>query len=270
MFGGPKTPPRLPRRSAHRLGGLRRQPLHRAHARWLACLGASTNVVRGSPIDPASLHIGALAVRLVVLDDVALYRDGLRTILSGRDDMIVVGEGTANRDGVKVVCALAPDIVLVEASAIRLTTIVRDVLRLAPRVRLLAYGVSSEEREALQCAESGVSGYVSRDATTAELVETVRSVSRGEFACSPRLGALLLRRLSDLVTQQRGYSSHVVLTRREREVGELIDDGLSNKEIASRLGIGVSTVKNHVHHLLEKLHATRRVQAAAHMRRARI
>ena len=218
----------------------------------------------------AALTLPVPVLRLVVLDDVALYRDGLNTILSGRDGLCVVGGGTADRDGVKLVCSLNPDVVFIEATSVHSTTIVQDLARRAPGVPVIAYGVDAEEREVIQCAEAGVSAYVPRNAMTPELIETIRSVARGEFACSPRVGALLMRRISVLASQHRGYAGDVVLTPRERQIGELLDDALSNKEIATRLGIGVSTVKNHVHNLLEKLHATRRCQAAAQIRRARI
>jgi two-component system nitrate/nitrite response regulator NarL len=209
-------------------------------------------------------------LQLVVLDDVALYRDGLKTILSGRDGLRVIGVGTADREGVNIVRSLSPDVVLIEASSVHSTTIVQDLTRLAPVTPILAYGVGAEDREAVHCAEAGLSAYVPRNATTPELIEAIQSVARGEFACSPRVGALLMRRISDLTSQSGSRPTHVVLTPRERQIGELIDDGLSNKEIARRLGIGVSTVKNHVHNLLEKLHVVRRCQAGAQIRRARV
>jgi two-component system, NarL family, nitrate/nitrite response regulator NarL len=209
-------------------------------------------------------------VRVVVLDDVKLYRDGLKSILGGCDDVVVVGEGMADRDGLRLVTSLLPDVLLLVASAVRSTTLAGDVARLAPNVRILAYGVSAGDDEAICCAEAGVAGYVPRDATTPELVQTILSVSRGEFACSPRIAALLLKRVADLASSREIPESDITLTPREREIGQLIDDGLSNKQIAGRLGIGVSTVKNHVHHLLEKLNANGRGQAAAQIRRARI
>lgn len=221
-----------------------------------------------NPSAPA-LTLNASPLRLVILDDVTLYRDGMTLLLSGRDDMLVVGVSTADRDGLRLVHELQPDVVLVVASAAPITTVIHDLTRSVPVARVLAYGVAAGDREAIQCAEAGVSGYIPRDASTDALIATILSVSRGEFACSPRVAALLLRRVADLAGQ-RGPNDAVVLTPREREVGALIDDGLSNKEIARRLGISVSTVKNHVHHLLEKLHTDRRVQVGAQIRRARI
>lgn len=210
------------------------------------------------------------AVRVVVLADVRLYRDGLVLVLSGRSDVDVVGHGPANRDGITLVCSLAPNIVLIEAPAAQGTTIVRDLAARLPTARVVAYGVSGDDRESIGCAEAGVAGYVPMDATSEELIATALSVARGEFACSPRIAALMLRRLSALAAERQTASGDGVLTPRERQVGELIDDGLSNKEIAVCLGIEVSTVKNHVHNLMEKLHAKRRVQAAARIRRAKI
>jgi two-component system nitrate/nitrite response regulator NarL len=209
-------------------------------------------------------------VRVVVLDDVKLYRDGLKSILDGCDGVVVIGEGMADREGLRLVASLLPDVLLLVASAVQGTTLVRDLARLAPNVRILAYGVSAGDDEAIRCAEAGVSGYVPRDATTPELVATIVSVSCGEFACSPRVAALLLRRVADLAGSVGKPEPGIILTPREHEVGQLIDDGLSNKEIAGRLGIGVSTVKNHVHNLLEKLNVNGRGQAAAQIRRARI
>jgi two-component system nitrate/nitrite response regulator NarL len=210
------------------------------------------------------------SLRLVVLDDVKLYRDGLKSILAGSDGLAVVGEGTADRDGIRLVTSLHPHVVLLVASAVRETTLVRDLELAAPDARILAYGVSAGDDEAIRCAEAGVAGYIPRDATTPELVATILSVSRGEFACSPRVAALLLKRVADLAGSRPVREAEIALTAREREVGQLLDDGLSNKEIAGRLGIGVSTVKNHVHHLLEKLNVSGRGQAAARIRRARI
>jgi two-component system, NarL family, nitrate/nitrite response regulator NarL len=211
------------------------------------------------------------ALRLVILDDVKLYRDGLRSILAPCPGLVVVGEGAADRDGLRLATALGPDVLLLVASAVLGTTLVAELARLAPDVRVLAYGVSASDEEAIRCAEAGVAGYIPRDAPSSELVATILSVSHGEFVCSPRVAALLLRRVAALAAGvQAGRETEIVLTPREREVGELLNDGLSNKEIAVRLGIGVSTVKNHVHHVLAKLQVSGRGLAAAHIRRARI
>ena len=122
----------------------------------------------------------------------------------------------------------------------------------------------------MRCAEAGVAAFVMGDATAQQLVATMLGCACGEFHCSPRVAAMLVRRVSALAQGVVEDRCDDDLTPRERTIVGLIDDGLSNKEIARRLGIELSTVKNHVHRILEKLHASRRAQAAAHFRRAQV
>ena len=118
----------------------------------------------------------------------------------------------------------------------------------------------------IACAEAGASGYVPRDGTVDDLETVVESVARGEIECSPRIAASLLRRVGALAAELRGPSPNSSLTAREQEVAELLDQGLTNKEIAQQLSIAVPTVKNHVHRILDKLHVHRRTEAAARLK----
>lgn len=114
----------------------------------------------------------------------------------------------------------------------------------------------------------GVAGFLPRDATLDDLAHTLTKVARGEAVCSSSVAGALLRRISTEAHQRTVTADH--LTPREREVLVLIEQGLSNKQIAQRLGIEVRTVKNHVHNLLEKLRVQRRGEAAARLRSARV
>jgi len=118
----------------------------------------------------------------------------------------------------------------------------------------------------IACAEAGVSGYVTREASLDELTGVVESVARGESPCSPRISALLLRRVAETAGRRTETDAARRLTRREAEIVGLIDEGLSNKQIAGRLSIELATVKNHVHSILEKLQVERRAEAAARVR----
>lgn len=125
-------------------------------------------------------------------------------------------------------------------------------------VKVIAVGVPDKDEDILACIETlGVVGYVSLDASLEDLIQNIRAVMRGETLCSARVASLAFERVSAFARQanpSRAMRSVVMgLTRREAEIVRLIDDGLSNKEIATRLNIGVSTVKNHVHNILEKL-----------------
>jgi two-component system nitrate/nitrite response regulator NarL len=115
-------------------------------------------------------------------------------------------------------------------------------------------------------AEAGVVGYVTRHASLAELKDAVERAAAGETNLSSRMALTILRHIARLATQHGNPALVPQLTSRELEVAELIDEGLSNKEIARRLRIEVPTVKNHVHSILKKLRVTRRSEAAARLR----
>jgi two-component system, NarL family, nitrate/nitrite response regulator NarL len=131
---------------------------------------------------------------------------------------------------------------------------------------VLALTVPNRETEILAFAEAGIAGFVTLEASVAELVEAIESVARGEALCSPSVAAALLRRLASLAHSRTSADPTGPLTAREREILALIDEGLSNKQIAQRLRIELPTVKNHVHHILVKLGADRRAEAAALVR----
>jgi two-component system, NarL family, nitrate/nitrite response regulator NarL len=176
----------------------------------------------------------------------------------------------ASRAGVVAHVAEAPpDVVLLDVAMPESLETVRALAAAPTPVKTVVFAVSDSDADLLACAEAGVAGYVPRDGSLQDLVATLESVARGEVLCSPRLAAALFRRVAALAAGRPAAPADPageLLTPREREIVELIDLGLSNKEIASRLSIGSATVKNHVHNLLEKLGATRRGEAAARVR----
>jgi DNA-binding NarL/FixJ family response regulator len=143
---------------------------------------------------------------------------------------------------------------------------VRTVVGSASGTRVVVLGVHEVESEVMACAEAGVAGYVTREASLEELVNVVESVARGESLLAPRIGALLLRRVAEAAKHSRIPAAVDRLTPREIEIVGLIDEGLSNKQIAGQLSIELATVKNHVHSILEKLEVGRRAEAAARVR----
>jgi two-component system, NarL family, nitrate/nitrite response regulator NarL len=126
-------------------------------------------------------------------------------------------------------------------------------------------GVSERDAEIVAWAEAGVAGYVVTDTSLDDLIPTIASVVRGETLCSPRISAVLLRRVKALATAGTTVSLGV-LTPREIEVADLLAQGLSNKEIALCLSIALPTVKTHVHSILTKMSAHRRGEAVARLR----
>jgi two-component system, NarL family, nitrate/nitrite response regulator NarL len=133
----------------------------------------------------------------------------------------------------------------------------------AASVRVLVLGMPAAEAEIVACARAGASGFFGHDGSLEELAGAIGTVARGEVSCSPEITALLLGKVS---VDAASSGARVHLTQREAEILALVDEGLSNKQIAQRLQIEVATVKNHVHNVLSKLNVHGRFEAAARLR----
>jgi DNA-binding NarL/FixJ family response regulator len=205
-------------------------------------------------------------VGLIVVADIPLYREGLAQALDHREGIEVVGTAGSTAHALASVACLEPDIALVDVATTNGLAAVRSVAEAVPDARIVALALRDSEDDVIAYAEAGASGCVSRSGTLADLDAVIASVSRGEALLSPRVTARLLERLSDLAADRALPATGVHLTAREAEIADMLDEGLSNKEIAQRLSIAVSTVKNHVHSILEKLHVTRRGEAVARLR----
>ncbi|MBB2487896.1 response regulator transcription factor [Mitsuaria sp. WAJ17] len=157
---------------------------------------------------------------------------------------------------------VAPQAVLVDALLLQRTP--QEQLGITAAMDVLAFALCEEDESAvLSCAKQGARGFLSHDAPIDELLAAVETVLQGGIHCSPHLTRLFMLRAAGSSVAGPGPTLPTALTAREQEVLTLIARGLSNKEIARDLGIESATVKNHVHHLLEKLNVRRRSQAAA-------
>jgi two-component system nitrate/nitrite response regulator NarL len=193
-----------------------------------------------------------------IISEVRLYREGLERLLRGDSRLDVIGTAADVPAALTHLSELEPrpDAVLLDVPAPVGLRAPGQLESLLPAARVLALNVP--ESEVVAWAEAGVSGLLDAGVDVDELAQAVETTAQGGTVCSPKLAAMLLRRVA------RPPAS--ALTAREREIAELIEQGLSNKEIAERLEIGLPTVKNHVHNILTKLKATRRGQAAAMLR----
>jgi DNA-binding NarL/FixJ family response regulator len=205
-------------------------------------------------------------IKLVVIAAVRLYREGLAALFAERRGFSVEATAVSREDGLARVRTSRPDVVLIALGRGAAAPLVREIVETAPAARVVMLGVSDDDPEVLPLAEAGVAGYVTTEASANEIVLVVESVARGEMPCSPRLAATLLQRVATLAQERRAPSVLASLTTRERQIAQMLGDGLSNKEIACGLQIEVATVKNHVHNILEKLNVTRRGEAAAIVR----
>jgi two-component system nitrate/nitrite response regulator NarL len=157
------------------------------------------------------------------------------------------------------------DVVLLDIVGADCVDGIRTLVASLPQIRVAAFGVTESESNVVALAEAGVSGYVPYQASLKYLMQEIESVARGHLLASPELAAILLRRVRALAMNRPAALRQ--LTARELEIVGLIDEGLSNKQIARRLSIELQTVKNHVHNLLDKLHLHSRSEAAAWARR---
>ena len=204
--------------------------------------------------------------RVVVAAEVCLYREGLALSLERRGAAEVAALASSPGETVERVMACRPDVVLLDMAMCGAAGVVRRVREAVPPVQVVALAIAETEEVVVACAEAGVAGYVPRDASMDDLVRTLRTVARGELELPSHIAASLFRRVGALAVRRPEPEPAHTLTPREREIVALIDRGCSNKEIARRLDIELSTVKNHVHNLLEKLGVARRSAAAARVR----
>jgi len=208
-------------------------------------------------------------IGVVVVVEVRLYRDAVARAVDEQHDLRLDGEADSARRGLAEVERLRPDVLLIDfgtsgvAEALRLTRVV------APATRVVALGFGGGDAAAVAAAEMGVSGYVGIDQSLSDVIAAVRGVMRGEAPCDGRIAAALLRRVAARAGEDVCPPVLAELTLRERRILELMASGLSNKEIANELVIGVATVKSHVHAILRKLDVSRRGAAADVFHRAR-
>jgi len=205
--------------------------------------------------------------RVVILAAVRIYREILGNQLTASASIEVAGSGPVEADAEAKIRALRPDVVLIDAAAPDALDTARKLHQRLPEVALIAVGIANSETARLRCAEAGMIGYVTEDCVPADLIMAIDLAARGEAACSPKMAGDLIRRLAALTRERETPAPSAGLTRREREIVALLEQDLSNKEIAVRLGIEVATVKNHVHNVLGKLGLTRRSELLKTTRR---
>jgi DNA-binding NarL/FixJ family response regulator len=205
-------------------------------------------------------------LRVLLADEQSLFREAVKVVLSSEGDLDVVAEA---RDGVQAVAEAErtqPDVALLDADlpncdGIRATHL---ILARVPGCRVIVFSGQEDERVLLEAMEAGASGYLSKEAPLAELIEATRAVHRGEALVPPRmLGALLQRVIHRRRERDEAIRRMTNLTRREREVLALLAQGADNDLIAQRLVISPETARTHVQNVLGKLHVHSRLEAAA-------
>lgn len=207
------------------------------------------------------------SVRVFIVDDNRLLREGLVSMLAEQEDFVVVGAAASGRKALEQIKELHPEVALIDIGmpdkdGIEVTRALHNDM---PEVKVIILGMPDLTDEIMTCIEAGAVGYVLKESSFEYLVETIRSAQRGESFCSPRMAASLFSRVAELAGERIPQSS-VKLTPREVEIINQVAQGLSNKEIAQQLSIEVQTVKNHIHNILDKLQLHNRLEAVQYAR----
>ena len=217
-------------------------------------------------------------IKVIVISDIKIYCEGLSRILAHTHPIEVIGAEKNFENAVNKVKLGAPDVILLDMTMIDSCRIAQKVMQLCPESKIVALAVPEDEVNIMECAEAGIAGYVAREASLDELIETVIGTQKGEFHCPQKIAACIyktIKRISHNAKDQSPPSvvhhNHenlaAVLTKREQQIYSLMADGQSNKQISHNLVIEVSTVKNHVHNILVKLDVKSRAQAVTLLQR---
>jgi two-component system NarL family response regulator len=216
-------------------------------------------------------------MKILLVDDQLLFRKGLRALLEAEEDIEIVSEASNGQEALDKVKAYRPDVVLMDVhmpgcDGIQGTRLIKAD---HPEVKIVMLTISDEDDDLFEAIKAGANGYLLKNLKPEQLFEGIRLAVHGEAPISPAIASRLLDAFRhggppSAFRAPAPGEDEMELTRREAEVLRYVAAGLSNKEIATRLTITEGTVKNHVHHALEKLHLTNRVQAAAYAVRHRM
>ncbi len=214
------------------------------------------------------------AIRVMIVDDHALFRRGLEMVLQGEPDIDVVAEASDGFEAVERAEETSPDVVLMDVrmpkrSGIEATRSIKDTL---PSTHVLMLTISDDEADLYEAIKAGASGYLLKEISIDEVAGAVRSVFQGQSLISPSMASKLLTEFATMVKRQdeRTQIPAPRLTDRELEVLKLVAKGLNNRDIGAELFISENTVKNHVRNILEKLHLHSRMEAVVYAVREKL
>ena len=209
-------------------------------------------------------------LRLLIVEDNALLREGMTALLNQRPDLVVVASGDSGLD-VQKTRHVNPDVVLVDLGLRNQDSlqVVKTVRKASPGARVILMDLLPVQEDIVEFVKVGVSGFILKDATLDDFVRTIHAVAQGTSVLPAALAGTLFSQISQRAVMRGHAVAAVRMTRREREIIGLIEEGMSNKEIARRLHIATHTVKSHVHNILEKLALHTRLEIAAYAHRDR-
>ena len=208
-------------------------------------------------------------IRVLIADDHAIYREGVRTMLSAASDIEIIGEAISGDDAIAQALALQPDVILMDLKMPGVNGIeaTRRILYASPRIGVLVLTMFETDETVFAAMRAGARGYLLKDVDQEEVLRAVKAVNRGEAIFSPAIAERLIHYFAAL-KPSAAVLAFPELTDREREILHLIAQGHSNTEIAERLLLSIKTVQNHVSNIFSKLQVADRAQAIVRARDA--
>jgi two-component system nitrate/nitrite response regulator NarL len=209
-------------------------------------------------------------MRTIVVDDHVLFRQGLVSLLHSEPDFDVVGEAGSNKEALQLVRTLKPDLILLDFELPDGTgaEATREILKEHPHCKIVLLTVHAEDEKLIESVRSGAVGYLLKSRPITDLLASLRSVGKGEAAISRTMTRRILEEMASPGVDHSGQKDPFAsLTHRENEVLRELMDGLSNREIASKLFINENTVKHHIHSIFGKLGIKNRKAAAEYARK---
>jgi DNA-binding NarL/FixJ family response regulator len=218
---------------------------------------------------------GTDPIRVLVVDDHALFRRGLQMVLGAEDDIEVVGEASDGTEALKVAAETTPDIVLMDVrmprrGGIDATMAIKEAV---PSAKIIMLTISDEEGDLFDAIKAGAMGYLLKEISIEEVASAVRAVFTGQSLISPSMASKLLNEFATMVRKDDDRQQQVPtprLTDREMEVLKLVAKGMNNRDIAKKLFISENTVKNHIRNILEKLQLHSRMEAVVYAVREKL
>jgi DNA-binding NarL/FixJ family response regulator len=210
-------------------------------------------------------------LRVMIVDDHRLFREGLRALLATASDVEVVAEAADGQEALRLAGVVKPDVVLMDLKMPNVdgVTATRNLRTTLPQCRVVALTTFEDDELVFEVLRAGAVGYILKDASSERLLDAVRSAARGETVLQPSVATKVVAELSRLAESAPRAAAHD-LSDRELDVLRLVARGASNKEIASALSIAEGTVKNHVTSVLTKLEVDDRTSAALKARSLKI
>lgn len=213
-------------------------------------------------------------IRVLIVDDHALFRRGLVMVLEQEKDIDLVGEAGDGAEAVNIAQETMPDVVLMDVRMPRRGGIeaTSQIKALAPHIKILMLTISDEEADLYDAIKAGASGYLLKEISIEEVANAIRQVHAGQSMISPSMASKLLTEFATMVkkTDEKPAAAQPRLTEREMEVLRLVAKGRNNRDIAKELFISENTVKNHIRNILEKLHLHSRMQAVVYAVREKL